>query len=123
MLPRSTSVEVPASTQASAFLNWLQQNPGRTGDLFPRDLIELYRHFCLMRNWQVLYWQCVAKELRALLGEGSKVTWVDGKKQRMWHIPQASRQRIPERVPERVAFVPIPQKRVLGPLATRVEAA
>lgn len=109
-------VDIPLATHASSFLEWLQSNDGRTGDLFPRDLIELYRDFCLRRNWQSHYWQRVAHELAVLIGEGSKVTWVDGKKQRMWHIPQ--------RVPPRVStFSPPARQRVLGEMTTRVEAA
>ena len=115
--------DVPLETQASAFLKWLQESPGSTGDMFPRDLIELYRYFCIQRNWQSHYWQRVAHELALLIGEGSRVTWVDGKKQRMWRIPPAPRQRMVARVTEPVEFMPHVRKRVLGPMATHVEAA
>lgn len=106
------SVDVPASTQAEAFLAWMQADPTRTGDHPPCYLIALYRHFCTQRNWSPVYWQRVAHELSVLIGEGSKVVWVDGKKQRMWHIPERTKK-----------VVPISRQRVLGPMTTHVEAA
>lgn len=108
--------EVPASTQAREFLAWVQEDPARTGAHPPCYLIALYNYFCAQRGWQQLTWQRVGHELSLLIGEGSRIEWVDGKRQRRWHIP--------ERVPPRVAtFVSPARQRVLGPMATRVEAA
>lgn len=113
---KSTCVEVPASTQASAFLEWLREDPRRTGDQPPRYLMVCYRVFCDRMNWRVLTWQRVGHELALIIGEGSKVVSCDGRKQRMWHIPRHA----PPRVTTAAAAS---HQRVLGHMATRAEAA
>ncbi len=112
-------IEVPAARQAIAFLEWLQRDDGRTGDVFPAELMEMYWEMCAWENWKVLTWQRVGHELSVLIGGGSKLKWVDGKKQRVWHIPK----RVPPRVVSVDRIVPPARQRVLGPMATRVEAA
>lgn len=110
------TINVPVSTQAREFLLWVQEDPSRTGAHAPCYLMALYKYFCQQRDWKPHYWQRVGHELSLLIGEGSKVEWVDGKKQRMWHIPK----RVPQRV---VPAVAASHQRVLGHMATRVEAA
>lgn len=115
--------EVPATQQAIAFLDWLQGDGGITGDVLAHELMEMYMEMCSWHGWRILHWQRVAHEFALLIGGASKVRSVGGKKQRVWTIPQASNHRVAGRVASTRKLVPIPQKRVLGPLATRVEAA
>lgn len=110
--------EVSATRQAIAFLEWLQRDDGRTGDVFPHELMEMYWEMCAWNDWKVLTWQRVGHELALLIGSGSKLKWVNGKKQRVWTIPK----RVPPRVASVERIVPPARQRVLGEMA-RVEAA
>lgn len=116
---RQLPVEMPAARLAIAFLYWLQRDDGRVGDVLAAELMEMYFEMCGFENYRVLTWQRVAHELSMLIGEGSKVKWVNGKQHRVWHIPK----RVPQRVASIERIMPVRPRRVLGEMATRVEAA
>ena len=110
---------VPADHQARAFLEWLQHEDGRVGEVFSHELMEMYWEMCAWHGWQVLNWQRVAHQFALLIGGASRVTRVNGRSQRVWTIPQ----RAPLRVANVGRVTAIHPKRVLGEMTTRVEAA
>lgn len=112
-------IELPAARQAVEFLEWLQHEDGRVGDIFSHELMEMYWEMCAWKGYRVLNWQRVGHQLSLLIGAGSRVEKINGKSQRVWAIPQ----RVSARVTRVERIVAIPNPRVLGPMATHVEAA
>lgn len=106
-------LEVPADRQALEFLAWLQQENGRVGDVYSHELMEMHWEFCAWKGWKIAYWQRVAHELALLIGGASRVTRINGKSQRVWHIPKRSLLRVAG--DERV--VPLQRQRALGGMA------
>lgn len=79
----------PARDHAAALLEWLQGADGRTGSLFADELDEMHREMCVERDWELVGWTAVARELRRLLSARKEYAWRDGKRVRVYRIPPA----------------------------------
>ena len=68
---------------AAALLEFLQGVGGRTGSIPVEDLKQLHIDICLERDWEIIGWIPVARELRRLLR--AEKTYDKGK--RVYRIP------------------------------------
>ena len=77
---------------AAAILEFLQGPGGRTGSLPVDDLKQLHIDICLERDWEIIDWTSVGRELRRLLKADKTY---DKRRRRVYRIPPlAARSRL-----------------------------
>ena len=81
--PISTRRWVQPAEHAAAILEFLQGPGGRTGSIQFKELEKLHIEICAERDWEVIGWTAVGRELRTLLND--EKTYDRGK--RVYRIP------------------------------------
>ena len=80
--------------RAAAILEFLQGPGGRTGSLPVDDLKQLHIDICLERDWEIIDWTSVGRELRRLL-KADKTYDFKAPQTRVYRIPPlAARSRL-----------------------------
>jgi hypothetical protein len=80
---------------AAAVVEFLQGPGGRTGSIPVDDLKQLHIDICLERDWELIGWTAVGRELRELLGAEKTYEDINGRPKRVYRIPPiASRTRL-----------------------------
>jgi hypothetical protein len=79
----------PARDHAGALLAWLQGPGGRTGSIYAFELERMHLEVCEARNWEVIGWSAVGRELRRLLSARKQYTRCQGRKLCVYRIPPA----------------------------------
>ncbi len=72
---------------ATAILEFLQGPGGRTGSLPVEELQQLHVEICAEKDWEVIGWTAVGRELRALLKTEKTYEPINGKRTRVYRIP------------------------------------
>jgi hypothetical protein len=78
---------VTPAEHAAAILEFLQGPGGRTGSIPVDDLKKLHIEICFERDWELIGWTAVGRELRNLLGAQKCYDWVEGRRVRVYRIP------------------------------------
>ncbi len=75
---------------AAAILEFLQGPGGRTGSIPVEELQRLHIEICIERDWDLIGWTAVGRELRELLKAEKTYEPVEGKRTRVYRIPPLS---------------------------------
>ncbi len=89
-LPFPTRRWADPAEHAAAILEFLQGPGGRTGSIPVEELQRLHIEICIERDWDLIGWTAVGRELRELLKAEKTYEPVEGKRTRVYRIPPLS---------------------------------
>ena len=76
---------------AAAILQFLQSVGGRTGTITYAEMKEIHADVCFERDWELIGWTAVGRELRKLLGGAKTLDYdANGKRVLVYRIPPAN---------------------------------
>jgi hypothetical protein len=91
--PFPTRRWVEPAEHAEAILEFLQGPGGRTGSLPVEELQQLHLEICAERDWELIGWTAVGRELRELLKADKTYEPINGRRTRVYRIPPLAARR------------------------------